>query len=66
MGGFREVPDRAMSTSHNHYKRLNHQTKHNDVELAKLNILLIVLNVTSVHSFQEEKQRGERSKRRSA
>jgi len=27
---------------HNHYKRLNHQAKHNDVELAKSNILLIV------------------------
>jgi ATP-dependent Clp protease ATP-binding subunit ClpX len=27
---------------HNHYKRLNPQTKHNDVELAKSNILLIV------------------------
>src|SRR5919109_3897766 len=26
---------------HNHYKRLNHQTKHTDVELAKSNILLI-------------------------
>src|SRR6202051_1636615 len=26
---------------HNHYKRLHHQTKHNDVELAKSNILLI-------------------------
>src|SRR5439155_10130820 len=26
---------------HNHYKRLNHQTKHDDVELAKSNILLI-------------------------
>jgi ClpX C4-type zinc finger/AAA domain (Cdc48 subfamily) len=26
---------------HHHYKRLNHQTKHNDVELAKSNILLI-------------------------
>src|SRR5260370_1594695 len=26
---------------HNHYKRLNHQTKHNDVELPKSNILLI-------------------------
>src|SRR5438094_3655393 len=26
---------------HNHYKRLNHQTKHNDVELAKSNIVLI-------------------------
>ena len=26
---------------HNHYKRLNHQTKHNDVELAESNILLI-------------------------
>ncbi len=26
---------------HNHYKRLNHQIKHNDVELAKSNILLI-------------------------
>ncbi|WP_342362621.1 ATP-dependent Clp protease ATP-binding subunit ClpX [Terrarubrum flagellatum] len=25
---------------HNHYKRLNHATKHNDVELAKSNILL--------------------------
>ena len=24
---------------HNHYKRLNHQAKHNDVELAKSNIL---------------------------
>jgi ATP-dependent Clp protease ATP-binding subunit ClpX len=26
---------------HSHYKRLNHQTKHNDLELAKSNILLI-------------------------
>jgi ATP-dependent Clp protease ATP-binding subunit ClpX len=26
---------------HNHYKRLNHATKHNDVELAKSNILLV-------------------------
>jgi hypothetical protein len=26
---------------HNHYKRLKHQTKHDDVELAKFNILLI-------------------------
>src|ERR1700691_1876359 len=26
---------------HNHYKRLNHQSKHNDVELARSNILLI-------------------------
>src|ERR1700709_1212801 len=26
---------------HNHYKRLNHATQHNDVELAKSNILLI-------------------------
>ena len=26
---------------HNHYKRLAHGTKHNDVELAKSNILLI-------------------------
>src|SRR6266481_4289224 len=26
---------------HNHYKRLHHQTKHHDVELAKSNILLI-------------------------
>src|SRR5207249_1160259 len=26
---------------HNHYKRLNHQTKHNDVELAKSSILLV-------------------------
>ncbi len=26
---------------HNHYKRLNHQPKHNDIELAKSNILLI-------------------------
>src|SRR6516164_1250194 len=26
---------------HNHYKRLKHETKHNDVELAKSNILLI-------------------------
>jgi ATP-dependent Clp protease ATP-binding subunit ClpX len=26
---------------HNHYKRLNHQSEHNDVELAKSNILLI-------------------------
>jgi SpoVK/Ycf46/Vps4 family AAA+-type ATPase len=26
---------------HNHYKRLNHQSKLNDVELAKSNILLI-------------------------
>src|SRR5713101_561280 len=26
---------------HNHYKRLKHKTKHNDIELAKSNILLI-------------------------
>ena len=26
---------------HNHYKRLHHQTKHDDVELAKSNILLV-------------------------
>src|SRR5438105_536414 len=26
---------------HNHYKRLNHQAKHNDVELAKSNILFV-------------------------
>src|SRR5258708_520886 len=26
---------------HNHYKRLNHQTRQNDIELAKSNILLI-------------------------
>src|SRR5438128_12536311 len=26
---------------HNHYKRLNHQTKHTDVELASSNILLV-------------------------
>jgi ATP-dependent Clp protease ATP-binding subunit ClpX len=26
---------------HNHYKRLNHQTKQNDIELAKSNILMI-------------------------
>src|SRR5450631_1949295 len=26
---------------HNHHKRLNHQAKHNDIELAKSNILLI-------------------------
>ncbi len=26
---------------HNHYKRLNHATKHGDVELAKSNIMLI-------------------------
>ena len=26
---------------HNHYKRLNHATKHADVELAKSNILLV-------------------------
>ena len=26
---------------HNHYKRLNHATKNNDVELAKSNIMLI-------------------------
>jgi ATP-dependent Clp protease ATP-binding subunit ClpX len=31
----------ALVAVHNHYKRLNHQTKHNDVELAKSNILLI-------------------------
>src|SRR5712672_4105968 len=34
----KKVPSVAV---HNHYKRLNHQTKHNDVELAKSNILLI-------------------------
>jgi ATP-dependent protease Clp ATPase subunit len=32
---------------HNHYKRLNHQTKHNDVELAKSNILS-----RNVHEFR--------------
>src|SRR6202795_1298542 len=26
---------------HNHYKRLHHQTKHDDIDLAKSNILLI-------------------------
>ena len=37
-----EHAKRVLSVAvHNHYKRLNHQTKHNDVELAKSNILLI-------------------------
>src|SRR5260370_25297044 len=37
-----EHPKKVLSVAvHNHYKRLNHQTKHNDVELAKSNILLI-------------------------
>ena len=30
---------------HNHYKRLNHASKNNDVELAKSNILLVGLRV---------------------
>ena len=35
-------PKKVLSVAvHNHYKRLNHQTKPNDVELAKSNILLI-------------------------
>src|SRR3954454_16653844 len=35
-------PKKVLSVAvHNHYKRLNHQTKHNDVKLAKSNILLI-------------------------
>jgi ATP-dependent Clp protease ATP-binding subunit ClpX len=35
-------PTRVLSVAvHNHYKRLHHQTKHEDVELAKSNILLI-------------------------
>ena len=35
-------PKKVLSVAvHNHYKRLNHQTKHDDVELAKSNILLI-------------------------
>ena len=34
--------ERVLSVAvHNHYKRLNHATKHSDVELAKSNILLI-------------------------
>src|SRR5258707_2843873 len=36
---------------HNHYKRLNHQSKHDDVELAKSNILLIVETSTSTVSL---------------
>src|SRR5881398_2917082 len=37
-----EHAKRVLSVAvHNHYKRLNHATKHNDVELAKSNILLI-------------------------
>jgi ATP-dependent Clp protease ATP-binding subunit ClpX len=35
------LPLPAASAAHNHYKRLNHQTKQDDVELAKSNILLI-------------------------
>ena len=35
-------PKKVLSVAvHNHYKRLNHQTKSNDLELAKSNILLI-------------------------
>src|SRR5499425_3095652 len=35
-------PKKVLSVAvHNHYKRLNHQTKPNDFELAKSNILLI-------------------------
>ncbi len=37
-----EHAKRVLSVAvHNHYKRLNHQSKNNDVELAKSNILLI-------------------------
>jgi ATP-dependent Clp protease ATP-binding subunit ClpX len=32
---------RCCRSRFNHYKRLNHQTKHDDIELAKSNILLI-------------------------
>ncbi len=48
MQGSRRLCDRpaasqagAVVAVHNHYKRLNHATKHGDVELAKSNILLI-------------------------
>src|SRR5450755_1637693 len=35
-------PKKVLSVAvHNHYKRLHHQTKHDDIELAKSNILLI-------------------------
>jgi hypothetical protein len=35
------MPKKVLSVAvHNHYKRLNHQTKHDDVELAKSNIRL--------------------------
>jgi ATP-dependent Clp protease ATP-binding subunit ClpX len=34
----------SRSAVRNHYKRLDHQTTHNDVELAKSNILLIPTN----------------------
>src|SRR5271155_1684710 len=40
---------------HNHYKRLNHQTKHNDVELAKNNILKLL---QSADYNVERAQRG--------
>ena len=37
-----EQPKKVLSVAvHNHYKRLHHQAKHDDVELAKSNILLI-------------------------
>ncbi|WP_207458543.1 ATP-dependent Clp protease ATP-binding subunit ClpX [Azospirillum sp. SYSU D00513] len=37
-----EQAKRVLSVAvHNHYKRLSHGTKHNDVELAKSNILLV-------------------------
>jgi len=37
-----ELAKRVLSVAvHNHYKRLAHGTKHNDVELAKSNILLV-------------------------
>src|SRR6202048_27100 len=37
-----ELTQKVLSVAvHNHYKRLNHQTKQKDVELAKSNILLI-------------------------
>src|SRR5262249_1229414 len=32
---------------HNHYKPLNHQTKHNDVELAKSNILFSIFDLVA-------------------
>ena len=44
-----EYAKRVLSVAvHNHYKRLNHGSKNNDVELSKSNILLVGLSLIHI------------------